>query len=133
MTSIPTLDSPFCKLLGIQIAEYRQGHCKAVMPIDPALFNRAEMLHGGASFTLGDVAMGFAAAQGGAYSLTKSIQVEYLAPARGRQLSAIASIVNQVDNRVFCQCEVFADETLVCRLEGEFRIKRSADTTAAKG
>lgn len=120
-----TIDSPFCKLLGITIAEYHPGHCKAEMPIEKQYFNRAQMVHGGASYTLGDVAMGFAAAQGGAYSLTKSIEIEYLAPAKGDLLSAIATIERQVDNRVYCSCEVFADNVKVCTLNGEFRIKKS--------
>lgn len=120
-----TIDSPFCNLLGITIAKYEQGHCVAEMPINERVFNRAQMVHGGASYTLGDVAMGFAAAQGGAYSLTKSIEIEYLAPAKGERLSAVATISNQIENRVYCSCDVFADSVKVCTLSGEFRIKKT--------
>lgn len=125
MNQNQTIDSPFCKLLGITIAEYRQGYCRVEMPIEERLFNRAQMVHGGASYTLGDVAMGFAAAQGGAYSLTKSIEIEYLAPAKGSLLSAVATITKQVENRVYCSCEIFADDLKVCVLTGEFRIKKA--------
>ncbi|MFT5062731.1 MAG: hypothetical protein ACI91G_000090 [Gammaproteobacteria bacterium] len=124
MSQNKPIDSPFCMLLGITVAEYQVGRCKVEMPIAEKLFNRAQMVHGGVSFTLGDVAMGFAAAQGGAYSLTKSIEIEYSSPARGKMLSAIATITKQVENRVYCRCEVFADDVKVCSLRGEFRIKK---------
>lgn len=127
------INSPFCELLGIEVAEYQTGRCKITMPADKRLYNRAEMVHGGATYTLGDVAMGYVAAQDGAYSLTKSVSVEYLAPARGETLSAIGTIVRQEGNRVYTRAEIYSDELLVSTMTGEFRIKKQSPTTSTGG
>lgn len=65
------------KLLGIAILECRTGYSKAIMPHDKRLLNAAGILHGGAIFSLADIALAFAANSSEETALTISASISF--------------------------------------------------------
>lgn len=51
----------FGRLLGFEIVEWEDGHCRMTMTIRPGHLNRSGVLHGGIVSTLLDTACGYAA------------------------------------------------------------------------
>lgn len=88
---------PFAGLTGVELIDLRPGYAQARMEVEPQQLNAAGICHGGAIFTLADMAFG--AAVNSHFTLTVSAwaSVTFLKPARkGDTLFATA---RELDNR----------------------------------
>jgi acyl-CoA thioesterase len=83
--------SEFARLLGLTVAEARDGYARVVMPASGKK-NPNGVLHGGAVFTLADHAFGIAANTGSTRRVAVSVSIQFIAPAHG-DLEAIAQRV----------------------------------------
>jgi|SRR5208282_2327183 len=81
-------DSEFGRLLGLHIAEARDGYARVEMDCSGKC-NPHGVAHGGAIFSLADHAFGIASNCGEDHHTAVSVHIQYIAPARGR-LSAVA-------------------------------------------
>jgi acyl-CoA thioesterase len=117
-------NSPFARLLGMEITEARPGWARVVMdPHDKGNPNRK--LHGGAIFALADQAFGIAANMEDPPEVAVSASIMYLMPAAGR-LEAVAERVGEDDQHSLYRVRVWEGERLVATFEG-VGIKASHD------
>lgn len=76
--------------LGIELLECRKGYGKAVMPMDSRHLNAAGILHGGAIFTLADVALALVANSDGVLGLTLGANISFFKAGKHAPFTAIA-------------------------------------------
>lgn len=75
-------DSEFGRLLGLHIAEARDGYARVEMDCSGKC-NPHGVAHGGAIFSLADHAFGIASNCGKDHHTAVSVHIQYIAPARG--------------------------------------------------
>lgn len=87
-------DEPYAKLFGIKVIELSEGYSKVAMEIKRDYNNIFGITHGGAVFSLLDVAFGSAANSYGTVAVALNINVNYLKPSmNGDVLTAEAKEV----------------------------------------
>lgn len=115
--SVP--DVGFRKWLGLDYEVMEDGHAVVSLRLDADKRNLRDVAHGGVVASLIDVAMGTAAA-GGNYDcrkrlvVTLEMKVNYLAPATGDKLTAVADVVRAGSRTSVVRCEVRTDAGEVC-------------------
>ncbi len=72
---------PFASYLGIEFLLIESGHAVARLPLRDEHLNFMGLVHGGAIFSLADVAFGAAANAGGTMAVAINVSIDYLAPA----------------------------------------------------
>ena len=68
----------FANLTGIEILEVAEGYCKAKLEIEDKHLNSANVVQGGAIFTLADLAFGVAANSRGQLALAVNVNISFL-------------------------------------------------------
>lgn len=115
---------PFMKLLGLQRTHSAGGRAQLVLEARAELGNVIGAVHGGAVFTMLDVAMASAAVSACDFqrtAVTLDMNTSYIGPGRGR-LTANAELVAETDGVAFCRAEVTDDQgRTVARAQGSFR------------
>ncbi|MBM3710440.1 MAG: hotdog fold thioesterase [Actinobacteria bacterium] len=87
-------EEPYAKLFGIKVLELSEGHSKVTMKVKKDYNNIFGITHGGAVFSLLDVAFGSAANSYGTVAVALNINVNYLKPSlSGDTLTAEAKEV----------------------------------------
>lgn len=84
----------FARLLGIRLVEAEPGYAKTAMDLSDDLKNGAGIAHGGAVFTLADLAVAVAANSHGRLALAVTSSISYLRPGTGSTLYAEAKEVS---------------------------------------
>lgn len=98
---------PFSVLVGARVTRFGDG--EAILEVDsrPDLEQQNGHLHGGLVAYAADNAITFAAGTVlGPAVLTGGVSVEYLRPARGRTLRAVARVEHSGKRRALCRCEL---------------------------
>ena len=115
---------PFIALLGMRRVFSEGGKARLELPARAELGNVIGAVHGGAVFTLLDVAMASAAVSRFDFrqtAVTLNISSSYLAPGRGL-LTADGEWLHDQDGVAFCRAEVTDEHgTLVAQAQGSFR------------
>ncbi|MGE7779260.1 PaaI family thioesterase [Peribacillus sp. NPDC097264] len=97
-----------------------------VMPITPLSHNELNITHGGIIATLIDSAMGTLAGSTvpeGYATLTTDIQVRYVKPAIGEQLTCTCNIMHTGNKTIILEGKVYRDDGLLCAVStGSFFI-----------
>jgi uncharacterized protein (TIGR00369 family) len=120
--------SPFGKELGLRIIRLEPELVEMVMPYRPQLATLADVVHGGATASLLDTAATAAAWSNAdpaatARGATVAMTVNYLAAARGRDLTATARVVRRGRSLCFVDVDVADTEgTLVAKGLVTYRI-----------
>ena len=70
----------FAELLGIELVDIKPGYGLVSMAVGDSMLNFHGLLHGGAIFSLADVALGAAASSRGRMSVGLSVDITYLSP-----------------------------------------------------
>jgi acyl-CoA thioesterase len=83
----------FAALAGIEIVEVSIGYCKASMVIENKHLNAANVVQGGAIFTLADFAFALASNSHGQLALAINVNISFLKGKSSGTLYAIASEV----------------------------------------
>jgi uncharacterized protein (TIGR00369 family) len=105
--------SPMVQHLGIELAELSPDHAELVLPFDPRLATTGDIVHGGAIATLIDTA-GMAvtwsddAEPDSLSGSTITMNVDYVAAARGTDLRATAHVIRR--GRSLCFTEITVAE-----------------------
>ena len=112
-------DVGFRKWLGLNYEVMEEGHAVVSLRLDQDKRNLREVGHGGVVASLIDVAMG-TAASGGNYAtrkhlmVTLEMKVNYLAPAAGDVLTAVADVVRAGARTSVVRCDVTTDRGELC-------------------
>jgi uncharacterized protein (TIGR00369 family) len=106
--------SPLVRHLGIELRSLERDRAELVLPFDERLVTLADVVHGGAIASLIDTA-GMAATWADpdtepetVAGATVSMNVDYVAAARGRELVAVATVVRR--GRSLCFTDVTVSE-----------------------
>ena len=101
----------FALKLGIEILEAADGHSKVTMSMDEGTANALGNVHGGAIFSLADMALATAANSEGVVSVAIEANIHYMAPcvSEGR-LYATARKVHETRRLGYFHVEVFREE-----------------------
>ena len=123
--SAPARDitEPFTRHLGLQLSALSEGYACLTMPVGESCLNVWGTPHGGALFTLCDVASGLAAiALRHEAVVTVSASVDYLAAAAPKgKLTAHGRVDHAGGRTVFCTTDVTDDDgTPVVRYHGVY-------------
>jgi uncharacterized protein (TIGR00369 family) len=103
--------SPLVGLLGIELADIEPDHAVLTLPFRPELATIGDVVHGGAIAALLDTASMAAAWSDDTVpeslaGATVSMSVDYVAAARGCDLTAVARAVRRGRSLCFCEIEV---------------------------
>lgn len=80
----------FAEYCGIEILEVKKGYSKVKMNIRDELLNGMNIVHGGAIFTLADMAFAAAANSHKKLSVSINSNISFVTPAKGKYLIAVA-------------------------------------------
>jgi uncharacterized protein (TIGR00369 family) len=105
--------APFNKHLGLRLGRIERDRAEVVMPYSASLPTLADVVHGGAISTLADTAatvVSWAGVEepGDGRGATVALTVEFLAAARGKDLTATARVLRR--GRAICFSEVDVTE-----------------------
>ncbi|GAB3453386.1 PaaI family thioesterase [Actinophytocola sediminis] len=123
---------PFSVLLGASLTEFGDGKATIELDIRDDLRQQNGYVHGGVLSYLADNTLTFAAGTVlGPAVLTGGYSIDYLRPATGDMLRAVAVVVQASRSRATCRCEVYgvdADgtETLCAAAQGTVIAPKSA-------
>ena len=84
----------FARLSGIELLDAGPGWAKAQMAVGDQHLNAADVVHGGALFTLADLAFAVASNSHGRIALSINVTISYLKAARGPLITAEAKEVS---------------------------------------
>ena len=120
--------SPFNQHLGLRLGAVERDRAEVVMPFAPSLPTLADVVHGGAISTLADTAatvVSWAGVEdpGNGRGATVALTVEFLAAARGKDLTATARVLRR--GRAICFSEVDVTEpdgTLVAKALATYKL-----------
>ena len=105
--------SPFNKHLGLKLGKLERDRAEVIMPFSASLPTLADVVHGGAISTLADTAATVVSwtgveEPGDGRGATVALTVEFLAAARGKELTATARVLRR--GRAICFSEVDVTE-----------------------
>jgi acyl-CoA thioesterase len=88
-------NDPFSKLLGMQLIEINEGHCKLQMKVTKEMLNGFSIAHGGITYSLADSALAFASNSRGIQSVSIETSINHLSKViEGDTLTAITEEKN---------------------------------------
>lgn len=85
----------YAQLSGIEIVETSKGYCKARMQVEDKHLNSVDVVHGGALFTLADLAFAVASNSHGQVALAINAHITYLQAVQTGVLYAVATEVDK--------------------------------------
>ncbi|MFC2033044.1 PaaI family thioesterase [Chloroflexota bacterium] len=91
-------NAPYFKLLGMRVVALSEGYSRLVVPIDESMNSRNGALHGGVLSSLADSAVAmalFAMIKPDEKPLTIDLNINYLRPVQGDQVTAEANIISR--------------------------------------
>jgi uncharacterized protein (TIGR00369 family) len=106
---------PFLEHTGAALVRGEKGEAEVTLKIEPHHLQHLGFVHGGVISTLMDNTGWYAVVSNleeGFTSVTMEIKINYLRPARGEVLRAVASVKNQGRTTSFVTIELFDGEKL---------------------
>ncbi|QKJ33750.1 PaaI family thioesterase [Pseudomonas sp. MPDS] len=100
------VESAFFKLLGCRLHSLGDGVAQVALSLEPPLRNRGGKLHGGALFSLVDIAMGLACSSVHGFD----------------QQSATARVIHPGRRTLVVEAEVMQGDKLVAKAQGTFAV-----------
>ena len=122
---------PFSRLLRAELIEFSTGHAELRVPMRSALAQQHGLVHGGVVAYVADSAIAFAGGSVlGPSVATGGLSLQYVRPARGSQLRAVADVVTTTRSQSVCRCEVLVTgpdgDTLCAVAQGTVRLVHDA-------
>ncbi|MFD3812496.1 PaaI family thioesterase [Rhodococcus sp. NPDC058639] len=103
------MSQPFSVLIGAQLVVYTRGRAELEIPLRPDLLQQFGFAHGGVLAYAADNALTFAAGTVlGPSIVTTGMTLDYLRPAKGPLLRAVATVVNGGRTQALCRCEIYS-------------------------
>lgn len=99
----------FSRHLGMELTAFTAGDAELIVPITAELLQQRGVVHGGVIAALADNASAFAGGSLlGPSVATSGFHIDYLRPATGQRLRAVATVVSCSARRALCRCEVYS-------------------------
>lgn len=117
--------SAFSHLLGCEPLRIDGGEAEVRLALTPELRNRAGKLHGGAIFSLVDIAMGLACSSAHGFerkSVTVECKINYMRAIDAGDVHCLARVIHFGSRTLVVEAEVRQDEALVARAQGTFML-----------
>ena len=109
----------FSTWLGIEILECKIGYCKVGLIVREEMLNSMGKAHGGISYSLADVAFGFAANTHGKYAVSIETSINHIEALDKGDYLVAESVIEKVNNKLgFNVIEVKRDKELVALFKG---------------
>lgn len=125
MTGAPEdiVQSAFSQLLGCRLQRLEAGVAEVALALEPHLRNRGGFLHGGAIFSLVDIAMGLACSSSHGFdrrSVTLECKINYVRAVREGEVLCIARVLHAGRRTLVLDADVFQDDKLIAKAQGTF-------------
>ncbi|PLZ03781.1 thioesterase [Burkholderia sp. WAC0059] len=121
------IESPFIEHLGAQLVSAANGASELVLSLAERHLNTWDVVHGGVTMTLADVALAMAArslATDGAGVVTVEMKVNFMQPGRG-ELRASGRVLHRSTTMAYCEGEIRDSEGhFVAKALGTFKYLR---------
>jgi acyl-CoA thioesterase len=118
--------NPYLTFLGVEVVSYGDGQAEMSLLLRPEFMNSWDVLQGGLSMTLMDVAMGLAArttSRDATSSVTVDMQTHFLLPAgrTGDTVVAKGVVYHRSSTLYFCEATLWNGGKLVAKATGNFK------------
>jgi len=125
-----SFNSPYHKLLKFELSELGLGTAEVEMAIEEDVLNGLGIVHGGATASLCDTAMGIAVRSLGAVPTTVEMKVNYLSPGpAGEKLRASGKVIKQGRTIIIAEGEIYCKDKLIAKSIGTYFDLRTACKT----
>ena len=118
----------YAALTGVELVEAGKGYCKTRLPIKDKHLNAANVVQGGAIFTLADVAFAVASNSHGPLALAINVNISFL---MGKSTGTLFATATEVDkpNRLGAYDILVTDEqeNVIARFNGMVYRKKQKD------
>jgi len=117
--------SAFSHLLGSELTRLDNGEAEVRLALKPELRNRAGKLHGGAIFSLVDIAMGLACSSAHGFdraSVTVECKINYMRAIDEGCVECQAKVIHHGSRTLVVEAEVRQGDALVARAQGTFML-----------
>jgi uncharacterized protein (TIGR00369 family) len=124
---------PFSELLRAELAAFSTGHAELAVPLRPILAQQHGYVHGGVLSYAADNAITFAASSVlGPAVVSTGLHLDYVRPARGSVIRAVADVITVTGLEAVCRCEVLVGspdggESLCVVAQGTVRLLTTLD------
>jgi len=119
--------SPFVDYLGIKLVHAAEGKSEVVLPLGPHHLNTWDVVHGGVTMTLLDIALAHAArslAQAETGLVTIEMKTNFMQPGTG-SLRALGRVLHKTTTLAYCEGEVLDEQgRLIAKALGTFKYLR---------
>jgi len=119
------VESAFFKLLGCRLHSLGDGVAQVALALEPPLRNRGGNLHGGALFSLVDIAMGLACSSVHGFdqqSATIECKINYIRAVSDGEVLCTARVIHPGRRTLVVEAEVMQGEKLVAKAQGTFAV-----------
>ncbi len=124
-----TNNSPYYKLLGMEIMEIKEGECKIQMPFKQDLTHPYRIMHGGAIASLADSSVAMAlisVVEPRDRFTTIEFKINFFAPVNKGKLEAHGKIIHKGSKTAVGEVEVKNEEgKLIAKLIATYNIRRT--------
>ena len=117
------VQSAFSQLLGCRLLRLEGGVAEVALALAPELRNRGGKLHGGALFSLVDIAMGLACSSSHGFdqqSATIECKINYIRAVSDGEVQCIARVIHPGRRTLVVEAEVMQGDKLVAKAQGTF-------------
>ena len=117
------VQSAYSQLLGCRLQRLEEGVAEVALALEPHLRNRGGNLHGGAIFSLVDIAMGLACSSSHGFdrqSVTLECKINYLRGVSDGKVLCIARVLHAGRRTLVVDADVLQGEKLIAKAQGTF-------------
>lgn len=119
--------SPFTKLIGLVIEQAGEGRARTTLDAQEKLRNNYGTVHGGAIFSMADIAMGAAlyfSLKDDEVCRTVEIKITYMNPAASGKLVCDARVIHRTRHLGATEAEITAGGRMIARATGTYYISK---------
>ena len=117
--------SAFSELIGCRLQRLDEGVAEVALSLAPQLRNRGGKLHGGALFSLVDIAMGLACSSSHGFdqqSATIECKINYIRAVSDGEVLCTARVIHPGRRTLVVEAEVMQGDKLVAKAQGTFAV-----------
>ncbi|PMY62876.1 MULTISPECIES: PaaI family thioesterase [Pseudomonas] len=118
-------ESAFSQLLGCRLQRLEVGEADVALTLTPQLRNRGQKLHGGAIFSLVDIAMGLACSSSHGFdqqSATIECKINYIRAVAEGDVLCHARVLHPGRRTLVVEADVMQGDKLVAKAQGTFAV-----------
>jgi acyl-CoA thioesterase len=118
-------ESAYFKTLGCKLVRLGDGSAEVTLALEPHLRNRGNVMHGGALFSLVDIAMGLACSSSHGFdkqSVTVECKINYVRGVADGEVTCIGTVLHAGRRTLVVEAEVRQDDKLIAKAQGTFAI-----------